>query len=619
MKKLFFFFGRLFYWLWKLLSTGCLVFTNLIIFVTILFFLAVFFQPEVKVPDGSALIIAPQGDIVEQQTAISPMSRIVNGFAGIPVPQETLLQDILDAIKTASQDDRIKLVVLSLSEMQNSSLNQLQTIGLALDTFKQTGRKVIAVDDLYSQSQYFLASYADEIYLNPMGSVGLRGFGIFRLYMKDLIDKLAINFHIFKVGSFKSATEPFLRNDMSEDAKIANRLWLTNLWSLYCQVISRNRGLQPEFINTFINDMPEFLRRAGRSTSQMALEANLVDGIKTRHEIEEYLSGIVGRSTDDKSFKSIQFRDYLEKITPSFTEEKLSENHIGLIVAQGNIMYGKKVPGQISSEDLCRLIREARKDEKVKALVLRIDSGGGSALASEQIRQELLLLQQAGKPLVVSMGALAASGAYWISASADRIIAAPSTLTGSIGIFGIIPTFEESIAKIGVHSDGIATTRMAGAGNLTMPFSPEFGETIQLSIEEGYSRFLAIVSQGRKIPRENVEKLAKGRVWDGATARELGLIDKLGNLDDAITAAAELAGLEEYAPLYIKEDGSSGNQILRQLGLETLHLMERYSLVKFPAMPFLDSIGRHFDFSMFENDPSNMYAHCLIPHSAAAF
>lgn len=619
MKKLFFFLGRTFYWFWKLLTTGCLVFTNLIIIATVLLVLAFFIQPEVQVPDDSALVLALQGDIVEKPTAISPMSRLVNGFAGIPVPRETLLQDVLDVINAASEDDRIKLIVLSLTEMKNCSLNQLRTVGQALESFKQAGKKVIAIDDQYSQRQYFLASYADEIYLNPMGSLGLRGFGIFRLYLKDLIDNLAINFHIFRVGSYKSATEPFLRNDMSEDAKIANRLWLTNLWNLYCTEISSNRGLEPEFINTFINEMPQLLRQAGGNMSRMALAAKLVDGIKTRPEIDAYLSDIVGRSEDDKSFNNIHFTDYLEQVSTSFTGEQSSRNHIGLIVAQGNIMYGPKIPGQISSENLRGLIREARKDNKIKALVLRIDSGGGSALASEQIRQELLLLQQTGKPLVVSMGGMAASGGYWISASADRIIAAPSTLTGSIGIFGIIPTLEESITKIGVHSDGIATNRMAGAGNPTTPFPPEYGETIQLSVEEIYSRFLAIVSEGRKMPVENVKKIAKGRVWDGKTARELGLVDELGNLDDAVTAAAELAGLKNYSPLYIKEKDSSGDHILRQLGLETLSLLQRYSLVAFPVLPLLGAVDKHFDLTMFKNDPSGIYAHCLLPRPGAAF
>lgn len=616
MKRIFHFFGRLFYWLWKLLTTGCLVFTNLIIAITILLFLAVFFQPEVTVPDGSALILAPAGDIVESSTAISPISRIVNGFTGIPVPRETLLQDILDVVTTAAQDDRIKILVLSLAEMESSSLNQLDAIGQALAVFKQSGKKVIAVDDQYSQSQYYLAAFADEIYINPMGNVGLRGFSIFRLYLKDMIDKLAINFHIFKVGAYKSATEPFDRNDMSEEAKMANRLWLTNLWNHYCREVALNRSLQPQFLNEFINDMPSFLRQADGSMSRMALAANLVDGIKTRHEIDQYLSSIVGRSADGETFNNIHFSDYLSTITPSYTEKETGSNHIGLIVAQGNIIYGRKVPGQISSEDLCSLIRAARNDKTTKALVLRIDSGGGSALASEQIRQEILLLREAGKPLVVSMGSMAASGAYWIAAAADRIIASPVTLTGSIGIFGIIPTFEESIAKIGMHSDGIATTKMAGAEHLTIPFSPELKETIQLSIEEGYDRFLTIVSEGREIPKERVEKLAQGRVWDGVTAQELGLVDQLGHLTDAISAAAELAELRDYTPLYIREKEPAGNEILRHLGLETQNILERYNFIRPSFIPFLTSIGRYFDFTLFENDPSGMYLHCLLPRPA---
>jgi len=599
------------------MTTGCLVFTNLIFLVIALVILAFYFQPETQVPDDSALIIAPKGDIVEKATTISPMSHIFNGFTGVPLLKETLLQDILDAVNTSAGDDRIKLIVLSLSQMKQSSLNQIHAIGRALETFKQTGKKVIAIDDQYEQGQYYLASYADEIYLNPMGNVGLRGFGLFRLYVKELIDKLAINFHVFRVGTFKSATEPLLRNDMSEEAKVANRLWLTNLWNFYCREIGGNRDLSPEFINSFINNTPELLDRAGGSASRMALEAGLIDGIKTRHEIEEYLSGLVGRADDDTSFKHIHFKDYMNTITPSFTNEEqgTNPNHIGLIVAQGNIVYGDGIPGQISSESLGKLIRQAGKDNNVKALVLRIDSGGGSAVASEEIRRELLLLQQSGKPLVISMGAMAASGAYWVSACADRIFAAPTTLTGSIGVFGVVPTFEKSIARIGVHSDGIATSKMAGAENPTIALSPEVSKTIQLSVEEVYNRFLNIVSEGRKIPRDNVEKLAKGRVWDGTTAKELGLIDELGNLDDAIAAAGKLAGLTDYSPVYIRETSSSGEEFLRLLGQRTVHVLEQTKLFRLQHRPWWETIGNHFDFSFFESDPAHIYAHCLIPHS----
>ncbi len=619
MKKLFVFFGRCFYWLWKFMSTGCLLFTNLVFLMIALVILAVYFQPEIEVPDGCALIIAPAGDLVEEPTAINPLSRIFNGIAGVPVPRETLLQDILDAINTAAGDDRIDLIVLSLSEMRQSSLNQLHAIGLAVENFKKTGKNVIAVDDQYNQGQYMLASYANEILLNPMGSVGLRGFGIFRLYMKELIDKLAINFHIFKVGAFKSATEPFLRNDMSGEAKVANRLWLTNLWNFYSKVITDNRNLSADFISTFIDTMPELMDQADGSASRMALDANLVDSIKTRHETEKYLSELVGRSADDTSFKHILFKDYMTTITPSFTGEAQEQNAIGLIVAQGNIVYGDKVPGQISSKTLGKLIRQARRDEKVKALILRIDSGGGSAIASEKIRQELLQLQKSGKPLVISMGSMAASGAYWVSASADRIFASPSTLTGSIGIFGILPTFEKSITKIGIYSDGIATSKMAGSNNPTIALSPEQTKTIQISVEEVYSRFLNLVSEGRKIPRSNVEKLAKGRVWDGKTAKELGLIDELGNLDDAIAAAGKLAGLTEYSTLYISEPASSGQELLKQLGQSTVHLIEQNQFFGMQVKPMWKIIGQHFDFSLFESDPANIYAHCLIPHSAIAF
>ncbi|MFA5719239.1 MAG: signal peptide peptidase SppA [Desulfobulbaceae bacterium] len=618
MKNLITIIGLIFRWFWKLLTAGASLAANLLFIGFILLIISLFMRPPVTVPDGAALIIAPKGDIVEEPTVISPFSHLINGFAGLPVPEETLLQDVLDAIQAAADDDRIQVLVLSLGKMGHSGLNQLRAIGLGIERFKESGKKVVAVDDQYGQGQYYLASFADEVLLNPMGGVYLRGFGVFRLYVGELMNRLAVRFHVFKVGTYKSAVEPLVRDSMSDEDREANQLWLDNLWGRFCADIAANRGFEPQFINIVINNLPLYLRRADGSSSRMALEANLVDSLKTRPEMDDYLTSLVGRDAKGKTFKQIHFADYLQTVKRSHTAPAKQGDRVGIIVARGNIVYGEDIPGQIGSDSLCRRIRLARDDDRVKALVLRIDSGGGSAFASEQIRQELLLLQRSGKPLVVSMGSMAASGAYWISAGADRIYASPFTLTGSIGIFGVFPTFDETMAKIGMSSDGTGTTKLAGAGNPAIPLAPELGEAIQLGVEEGYGRFISIVAEGRDMEAQKVHELAEGRVWDGVTARELGLVDELGDLEDAVAAAAKLAGTEDFTTVLIRESDPAFG-LLRKFGSGSA-VNSALPLLRPLAVPaWLRGLQQQMEVFSLGGDPADIYAHCLLPRPAVAF
>lgn len=619
MKKLFVFIGILFHWLWKLLSISITLAANLFFLAMLILVVSFFIQPKIDIPDGSALVIAPSGDLVEKKTVIDPVSRFINSIAGLPLPQETLVQDVLDVVKAAADDARIKVIVLDLDDLNRGSLNQFRTIAQSLEAFKQSGKKIIALGDQFEQGHYYLASFADEIFLNPMGSVSLWGFGVFRLYMKELADRLAINFHVFKVGSFKSATEPFTRSSMSPEARSANQEWLGRVWDLFCLDIAGNRGFSPGFITEYINEMPTYMRRAGGSSAEMAVNNNLIDGLMTRAEAENYLITLVGRSEDDETFRQVHFLDYLNTITPSYTKKKSGLDSIGIIVARGNIVYGESVPGQISSDGIGELLRQAREDKTIKAVVLRIDSGGGSAFASEQIRQELLLLKKSGKPLIVSMGALAASGAYWIAADADMIFASPFTLTGSIGIYGMVPTFENAIAKIGVASDGIGTTKMAGAGDPTRALPPELAEAIQLSVEEGYHRFINIVAQGRDLDPEMVDTIAQGRVWDGAKAKEIGLVDELGDLEEAVAAAAELAGLTTFSPIYMQHTIPPTNDLFayfRWWSKDTLAGLQELTL---NDGRFFTAIKNHIDLLFLQGDPANIYAHSLIPPDSFSF
>ncbi len=621
MKRIFVAIGVFFHWLWKLLVLVRTLVTSLFFLLVMICFIALFFRPGVKVPHGAALVVAPTGRLVEKTNAVDPLARFINEIVGMPVREETSLQDVLDAINAAAKDQRIKLMVLSLSGLNQAGLNQLRTIGHAIENFKKSGKRVIAVGDQYSQGQYYLASYADKIFMNPMGAVRLHGFGVYRLYMKKLLDKLAINFHVFKVGTYKSALEPFTRNDMSAAARDANRFWLASFWHSYCADIAQHRGLTIEKINDYINEMPRYMRRAGGDSGRMALDAGLVDGLKTRQEMEDYLSRLVGRADDGSSFKQIQLTDYLTTITPSYVDRDSSvKDRIGLIVAQGDIVYDEDLPGQIDSAVLCEQIRRAGRDKTIKALVLRIDSGGGSAFASEEIRQALLQVRKAGKPVVVSMGSMAASGAYWLSANANRIFASPFTLTGSIGIFGVLPTFEGSLAKIGVFSDGTGTTRMAGAGNPLRPLTSELQDTMQQSVEAGYKRFLRVVSKGRDLPMAKVAELAQGRVWDGATALKLGLVDKLGNLHDAVNAAAKLAGLSKYEAVYIRTEVSPGQRLLQKLAQRASVFFERMRFSASSGSAVREAVREKFlDFSLLASDPEHMYARCLVPRSAIVF
>ncbi len=600
---------------WRALRLGMqLLSTLFFLLLVIVTLLLLFHRPQTVIPRGTALVVAPTGTLVEETSPMDPMARYLNNIAGLPVREETLLQDVLDAIHHATDDDRIRILVIAPGRMKQAGLNQVQAIGRAIEEFKHSGKMVIATSDTFSQTQYYLASWADEIYLHPMGSIDLHGFGVYRLYVRDLLDKLAVNFHVFRVGSFKSALEPFMRNSMSPEAREANGFWLTNIWNRFCADIAAHRGVTVRALNDAINNLPAHLRAAGGNAARMALRGGLVDGLKDHQELDNYLSSLVGRSKDQTTFRQVSMETYLSTFTPSYADSGDSGSKIGLIVAQGDIVYGEGGVGTIGSTSLCRQIRQARTDRQIKALVLRIDSGGGSALAAELIRRELEVTRKSGRPVVVSMGSMAASGAYWLAAGADRIIASPVTLTGSIGIFGAMPTFENTLARIGVHSDGTGTTRLADAGDPARPLSEELGQAIQMGVEDGYSRFISIVSQGRGIPAAQVEKIAEGRVWDGLTARKLGLVDALGSLDDAIAAARELAGSMDAVPVYVEPPDSSLLKLLRHLGERTSRLQGLLA-GPLPTRTLPPQEGRALALFTRTPDPRALYTYCLLPRS----
>lgn len=535
----------------------------------LLFFLVIIgslFTSNIKpLPAKAFLQVAPSGLLVEQLSYSDPLSQLLEQSA--PHPAETLLPDLVEAIDKAAKDPRITGLSLELNFLAGGGLTKLNILGQALSRFKESGKPVIATASNYSQEQYYLASFADEIHLNPMGMVLLTGYGAYRSYFKDGADKLGINFHVFKVGEYKDAVEPFIRNDMSESSKRHTRAWLEELWRSFAARVESNRQLPTGAIDRYINNMDKQLALAGGDLSKLALDAQLVDHISTRPAMLKRLQSLAGVDPDDKhAYVAINTGEYLFHGQLKPDTEETPQAQIGIIVAKGTIYDGEQLEGNIGSATLSKLLQRSRDDEDIEALVIRVDSPGGSAFGSDIIRQEIELTRAAGIPVVISMGSMAASGGYWIAANADQVLAAPTTLTGSIGVFGLIPTFENTFNKLGVHSDGIGTSALAGIHRLDRPMSPQASRIVQLNVENIYQRFLNLVAEGRELSREQVADLAEGRVWTGAQAHRLGLVDELGDLKDAVAAAAAVANLDAYDTKVIERKLNFQEQLLRQLG-----------------------------------------------------
>jgi protease-4 len=583
---------------------GNLLFLLLVVFLLVV----VFFDGDEDVPEGVALILSPQGNIVEQKTE----SVLTLDIFGEAAKEETLLKDIIDVIDFAKDDERIEVMVLDLRKMGAVGISKLQAIGAGLERFKSSGKQVFAFGDYYNQRQYYLGAHADKLYLNPMGGVMLHGFGLYRKYYKTALDKLQIQFHVFKVGTYKSALEPFLRDSMSDYAKEANLAWLNILWNYYKIVVTEQRGLDPQDLDDYINNIPGHLAKAGGDAAVMALSLGLVDELKTRDEVREELIELVGKDKDGITFKQIAFDKYLSRIRPGLMESTAGNNKIGIIVASGIIMDGEQPAGRIGGDTMADLLVRAREDENVKAVVVRIDSGGGSANASEIIHREIELTRRAGKPVFVSMGSIAASGGYWIAAPADQIWATPTTITGSIGIFGAFPTFERSLKFLGITSDGVGTTKLSDAFDPSRPLNAMVAQSMQQIIEQGYRRFIQRVAEGRNMRPEAVEKIAQGRVWAGTTAMELGLVDKIGDLQDAVAALAERVGLIDYDITYITQPLTTRERLIKRLNRLIAGIFSAFNPAGHPVNRLYDSvIDTEIDHVLRANDPAGLYAYCL--------
>ncbi|EJI1390925.1 signal peptide peptidase SppA [Vibrio parahaemolyticus] len=611
MKKLFKFIGLIFKGIWKSITFIRLALANLIFLLMIaVFYFAFTYTGEGRpvIEKESALVMNLSGPIVEQRRYVNPMDSVAGSLLGNEMPKENVLFDIVDTIRYAKDDAKVSGLVLALRDLPETNLTKLRYIAKALNEFKASGKPVYAVGDFYNQSQYYLASYADKVYMAPDGGVLIKGYSAYSMYYKTLLEKLDVSTHVFRVGTYKSAIEPFIRDDMSDAAKESATRWVTQLWSAFVDDVTTNRNINAKVLNPTMEELLTEMKSVDGDLAQLAVKMGLVDELATRQDIRTLFAKEFGSDGKD-SYNAISYYDYLATIRPDYT---LANHDIAVVVASGAIMDGQQPRGTVGGDTVASLLRQARNDEKVKAVVLRVDSPGGSAFASEVIRNEVEALKKAGKPVVVSMSSLAASGGYWISMSADKIVAQPTTLTGSIGIFSVITTFEKGFSKLGINTDGVGTSPFSGDG-ITTGLSEGASQAFQLGIEHGYKRFISLVGSNRAMTVEEVDKVAQGRVWTGQDALSLGLVDQMGDFDDAVELAAKLANVTDYGIYWVEEPLSPTelflqefmNQVKVSLGVDATSLLPKS----------LQPVAQQFeqDASLLQsfNDPKGQYAFCL--------
>ncbi len=600
--------------LWRALN-GVRKFLHLILmlFIFLVFFGAMSGTAPV-LPNQAALEIRPMGYLVEEFEG-DPFELALGELFGDSPPQ-TVVQDVIDALEYARRDDRILAVHLELSGLAAGGLSKLQRLAAAIEDFRESGKPVIASADFYSQAGYYLAVHADETYLNPEGVVFLQGYSGYRAYFKEAIDKLRIDWNIFRVGTHKSFVEPYTRMDMSDEAREDLTRLTGQLWGMYTAEVADARGVDAVHIDAFSNEFVTLVESSGGDLATAALEHGLVDELLTRRQVRELLIELVGEDEEfPDAHSAASMRAYLSQMRLLKGKETRDKN-VAIVVASGDITFGEPAPGTIGADSTTRLLRRALNDESVAAVVLRVDSPGGSAFASDVIGTEVAALQAAGKPVVASMSSAAASGGYWISVGADRVFANPSTITGSIGIFGMFPTYQRTIDALGINIDGAGSTIWAGELRPDREMSANAKALFQLVINDGYEDFISRVAFFRDMDKAAVDAIGQGRVWTGVEALEIGLVDELGDLDAAVLAAAGLAGLEEgeYGTRQIKTELSPAEQLILDLlgagqvaGLDAGALLRRPSRFEQLAAQIESSLAPLLRF----DDPKGVYAHCL--------
>lgn len=612
MRTLWRFIAGFFKWTWRLLNFVREFILNLFLVVLILVCVGIYFQfsssSTPTEPQKGALIVDLSGVVVDKPSVSNKLSKIGRQLLGSSSDKlkENSLFDVVDAIRQAKGDANITGMVLDLRDFAGADQPSLQYIGKALREFRDSGKQIYATGDSYSQAQYYLASFANKIYLSPQGTVDLHGFATNGLYYKSLLDKLKVSSHVFRVGTYKSAVEPFLRDDMSPAARDADSRWIGELWQNYLNTVSANRQITPEQLFPGAQGVLDGLQKVGGDTAVYAKDSKLVDELASRSLVDQQLTKIFGWDQQAKDYKGTSIYDYQVKDNGS------TDGNIAVIMANGAIMDGDETAGSVGGDTTAMEIREARLDPKIKAIVFRVNSPGGSVTASETIREELAATKEAGKPVVVSMGGMAASGGYWISTPANYIIASPSTLTGSIGIFGVINTVENTLDSIGVHTDGVSTSPLADIST-TKALPPEVQQMMQMSIENGYKNFLGLVAHSRNKTPEQIDQIAQGHVWTGTDAKANGLVDAMGDFDDAVAKAAELAKLKDAKLSWYQDDPNFMDLLFSQMDVSVRAALPETLKAWLPA-PMVDVMASMRNQpGLFDNlnDPQNRYAMCL--------
>ncbi len=602
----------IFRWTWRLLNFIRELILNLFLVLLILVGVGIYlsFQSSSTstAPARGALLVDLSGVVVDQPSVnnrVRQWGRELLGASSSRL-QENSLFDVVDSIRKAKDDKNITGMVLQLNDFAGADQPSLRYIGKALREFRDSGKPIFAIGDSYNQTQYYLASYANKVYLSPQGAVDLHGFATNNLYYKSLLDMLKVTTNIFRVGTYKSAVEPLIRDDMSPAAREADSRWIGGLWQNYLETVSANRQLTPQQLFPGAAGVLSGLQAAGGDTARYALDNKLVDELASRTAIENQLVKTFGWDKQANDFNAISIYDYQPK------PDANQGGKIAVVFANGAIMDGPQTPGNVGGDTTAAELRQARLDPAVKAVVFRVNSPGGSVSASEVIRSELAAVRAAGKPVVVSMGGMAASGGYWVSTPADYIIASPSTLTGSIGIFGIINTYEKTLDTLGVHTDGVATSPLADIA-VTKALPQEFSQMMQLNIENGYKNFLDLVAKSRKMTPQQVDQIAQGHVWLGSDAKANGLVDQLGDFDDAVKKAAELAKLQQWQLDWFVDTPSLSDMVLSQFGV-SIHAMlpaAIQAMLPAPLASVANAVKEQPGLFNNLNDPQNRYAICL--------
>ncbi|MFT7286333.1 MAG: protease-4 [Halieaceae bacterium] len=604
--------GRFFKGLWRGITTLRRALANLLFIALLVLVYLVFSDQPAPLPERAALVLNPTGRVVDERTHVQlPQLLGADAASG-----EVLLQDLIDSVEFAREDERIVALVLDLDGLLSIGLSKTSELGAAIARFRDSAKPVVALGSYYSQDQYRLAVEADTVLMHPFGVVALEGFSIYQNYFADALEKLSVSMHVFRAGDFKSIAEPYMRTDMSPGERRVTQNWLDDLWRGYGRTVEARRGLESGALTALIDGYPQRLREQSGSASRLALQAGLVDELLDRDQQNEFLSELVGARDEDERYSAIVFEEYLSRVRPRRIDAGSAA--VAIVTAQGSILPGEQPPGTIGADTLTRLLRETAQRSETRAIVLRINSGGGSVFASEIIREELARIRREGTPIVASFGAVAASGGYYIAMATDRIVATESTITGSIGVFAAFPTVERLLARGGVYTDGVGTTSLAGGLRPDRALAPAIADALQQSVDSIYEQFVDLVADGRGLDRAAVDAVAEGRVLSATAAHKAGLLDSIGGLDAAVDVAAELAGLEEgaYSVISIDTPVSPQQLLLQQLG-EILGAGRPSVLGQLlpggaVLQGWLQPLRENAELLETLEDPQHLYMHCLV-------